>query len=235
MNRFGACPLALLFVCVGCGARKTVETSATPTSSPVAAQANLPQVPPDLKTDAFAYYGLGSVKPKNYDLTISSPTPWTSPLASTIRLIKVQPGKAIYEEKDSGPATDNATQELSLQTDGFYVDSMSPQVLKTPHLMQLPSKLTPGTTWTVSQSFAQKGASIQETLHYKVVGAQSVSTPGGKFDALYISGDGAGSISGRNAQFTQNSWYVKDFGLVKQVVQVVGKGVDTKIVQVFRN
>jgi hypothetical protein len=223
-------------IVLGCSPEKPETSTAKPSDSTAVngATSSIVEIPTNLKNDAYSYYGLGSPKPKVYDLTVSNPKPATTAQTITIVPKGFKDNKADFEETDSGQAMGDSTQEMSLESDGLYVESISPQTLKTPHFLQLPAKLDRGATWTSRQSVDAKGQSVDETLKFRVGEIQSVTTPAGKFQALDIVGTGTGTLQSKPATLFEESWYVKDFGMVKQVAKIESQGVTTTIVQTLR-
>jgi hypothetical protein len=192
-----------------------------------------PELPATLKNDAYSYYGLAAKSPKTYQLIVSN-SPTNSTQTVTISLESVKDGKAQFSETDSGSVLGESTQQMSLQVDGLFVESISPQTLKTPHFLQLPSKLTPNESWVSHQAVVDKGQEVDETLTFKVLGTRSITTPAGKFDALDIIGTGKGTLASKPTTLSEESWYVKDFGMVKQVAKIVTGGQTTTITQTLQ-
>ena len=84
-------------------------------------------------------------------------------------------------------------------------------------VMEFP--LTPGKSWTRS---ADMGGMTQSAI-FLVRGEEEVETPAGKFTALKIESHGGNSAPAGNTagtEFSALQWYVRDIGMVKEIVKL---------------
>lgn len=193
-------------------APKPAETSSTETATtkPVP-----PTVPDSLKTDAYEYYGMASEKPQKVTITMEQNGTKTYPGTHTITLVSASPDKAVFQETQTGAPSGDNNQTVSLTKDGIFIDAVDPYKLKTPHVLQLPTGLTPGKTWPYTIELDMGGSTLKVTSIGKVVGPQTIKTKSGPMQALYVTGDGAGTYGSSKVQLKDDWWYVKGKGLMK--------------------
>jgi len=204
----------------------TDSKPAADNSSNAAPGPTLDQLPASVKTDAFEYEGLANDKPQKFvDTSVqgsgkTKPEPMTGTFQITLKDIK--DGKAIFEEVSTGGQDGGQTEKMSADATGVYHEDLSPVKLLTPHVIELPAKLGPGTTWSDKTSVdlgAGVGISKVVTLDdsNKVVGVKSITTKLGTFDALEVDTSGKGTFDKQAITVDLKRWYVKGVGIVKQV------------------
>ena len=198
-------------------APSSAPVSSAVVSKPAMALTSLAQ---ELRSDAYEYYGLGNDKPVKLAFRKdSSPVPMAT---RTVKLVAVKDGKASFEEQQIGGLEDE-TQTMSLEPDGLYVMAASSGTLKTPHTLELPSKLSKGTEWQDNQELESQGTTIKLDGKYRVVGFEDVKTQAGPFpNALHVVGAIKGTRGGVPVSMSVEDWYAKGIGLVKQRLTVSG-------------
>lgn len=193
-----------------------VVASATGDTAP-AAQTPAPPVPDDLKSDAYHWYGLANDKPMNLEVTVSGGASYVG--TQTIHGKSVADGKAVFEVERTGELeTQLGTETLSLEKDGIFTTA-STLIKGAVRNEELPAKIAPGLTWQDSGNFnMNSGQHFEQNQTLKVVGEQTVQTKKGSEAALLITGAGQMKIDKASYRIESKSWYVKDRGLVKNVI-----------------
>ncbi|MEZ0327858.1 MAG: hypothetical protein ACAH95_18330 [Fimbriimonas sp.] len=216
-------PLALLVV--GCSpkdpATNTVggKTPATPTASnsdstPKALDRS--QIPAELKTEAYEYFGLDNDKPVDMQVVVSS-DPGVKTGTVTTTLSEIKDGKAIFTIDRTGGLMQLGTQKVTLQKDGIYVTESTDAVLESPQ-MELSSNLQPGSTWNSKLKVDKPGSNMELTTTYTVKGVQKFTTKKGPREGLLVVAKGSGTANGDPITFESSEWYVKGVGGVKAVL-----------------
>lgn len=179
-------------------------------------------IPPNLKTDAFAYYGLDNSKPLKFEMTASGQSPMSG--EQTVKFLGMKDGKATYNVERTGDLAANmGSQEMELSEKGLFVTSTTMGSIGEPTL-ELPSTLKAGDTWKLDQKLETTGGQTIETKSvYKVVGVQKVKTKGGDFDALLITATGPATYAGNTVQMEMKAWYAKGYGAVKSEITTKDK------------
>jgi hypothetical protein len=177
-------------------------------------------VPEELQTAAYHWLGLGygkaikyTIKGNNRELNGEQ----------TISPKSAEDGKVIYTVMRTGDlASQLGIEEWSLEKDGVYAISNT-RVTTSVREMQAPANMDPGKTWTSNtKAKMQNGGStvdVAQNLTYKVVGEQSVTTPVGKQQALLVKATGTLKIGEISNRVEASFWYVKDKGMVKNVLK----------------
>lgn len=195
------------------GGEKPTTTDAT---TPPASTAKLTDIPDSLKGDAYVYYGLGNPNPMNLEIAISDqPMPFTG--TQSIALKEIKDGKPSFVIERTGQLAKLGSQELRLEPDGLYNTKATIAKIG-PKDLELPMKLSPGTTWSSHAEISQDGQTIISDSVFKVSGVEKVTTKAGEHDALLITSTGQSTLEGKKAKTTSKNWYVKDLGLVKSVL-----------------
>jgi hypothetical protein len=187
-------------------------------------------IPADLKeTDAYKYYGLDNPKPVDMELVIS-PKNETLTGATVITLKEIKDRKAIYSiERTGGLHQYFGSEEDSLEPDGLHMISSSVGKLSSDRTLQVPSKLTPGTTWTVNTTLNTASGTATENTTYKVVGVQSVKTKVGTYDnALVVTSNGEATVQGVRNVANGKQWLVPGRGLVRYEISLTDTKKKTK-------
>ncbi|RYG31754.1 hypothetical protein EON81_22175 [bacterium] len=232
MNLRSLSPVLLVAFLVGCQAEEpkavgtpakgnpvaTGNPSTTPTPSgneaapPVAGNAD--EVPAELKTAAYEYYGLGNEMPM--DMEVKTTADAGVRTGSQITRFKgMEGGKAVYQIERTGGLTELLGQmEVSLENDGIYVKSASMAKVGE-HDIEMPAKLDPGATWEARTVVEQPDRQMNVLVKFTVVGEQSVTTPKGARSALLVTSTGTGTMMTKNVRMDSKSWYVKGVGMVK--------------------
>ena len=206
-------PLFLALLLAGCG--PSGPGAATASDAP-------PGLPDALKSDAFEYYGLGNDKPVRLEIVENGmPTSGTK----TIKLDKIEGGKASYVLRQEGGLAAQGDITLSLEKDGIYAMKSSVSKLKA-HSLEMPAKLEVGGGW---KDHTEMGDRIVLDSDLKIVGKERVSTPGGTFDeALHVTSKGGGTMGEGPIELETEMWYVRGLGAVKQILRITPKGKGAK-------
>lgn len=184
-------------------------------------------MPDALKNDAFEFYGLGNDKPVRMEIAQDAggmPGMGTSVGTRTIKLQKIEGGKATYVLSQEGALGNNGQGEitLSLEKDGLYTMASSTSKLK-PHSLEMPARLEVGGGWKDHTEMSDGRIVLDNEI--KIVGFERVSTPGGTFDdALHVTSTGGGTMGEGPIDLTTESWYVRGKGAVKQILNITPKG-----------
>lgn len=190
---------------------------------PTAPSVSLSDVPDVAKTDAYRYFGLSNDKPLKLEMAQTGEGTLTGSLKNT--LTSVKDGQAFFDV-DYGDGLESKMGSNSVRADKDGVHAVSMSLGKMAHEdLELPAKLSPGTTWTSHNSIEVAGGeAVKQDITYKVVGLQDVQSKGAKYSqALYVVGTGTIVAGKAKSQVTERAWYVKDKGPVKQTIdQKVG-------------
>ncbi|GEM_PF-5070355 len=191
------------------------------TAAPGGGAASYPSgFPNDLKNDAYAYYGLGNDKPMRLEI-LDGTGMGSSVGTRTIRLDKIEDGKAVYVLTQTGALSSEGDITLSLEPDGLYTMKSSANKIKA-HSLEMPAKLEVGGGWKDHTEMADQKIVLDNVL--KIVGKERVSTPGGTFDdALHVTSTGEGTMQGGPVTLETESWYVRGVGAVKQILKITPK------------
>lgn len=225
--------VAGLLLASGCGGpAKPAAKGGTPAPAPAgpstdSAPSNpeavsLSELPEELKTDAFEYYGLGNTKPVDLERTEEG-NPNVVTGSQRFWLKEVKDGKATFVVERTGGFASVGDSELSLESDGLY--AMSSTIGKiTPHQLELPAKLDVGTQWTSDTKLEQpNGNSLEQKATNKVVRAEKVKTKAGEYDALLVESSGPAKINGESVEMRTKAWFVKGLGAVKMEIVTTPK------------
>ena len=184
-----------------------------------------------LKSDAYAYYGLGNAAPMRLQIAYGEGGGLPTPATRTVIPGKREGDKQTFTLKNEGGTENEGDITLSLEPGGVYAMASTKNKI-VPHSVELPAKLDVGTTWKDHTQMTDQKIDLQNDL--KVVNKERVATAGGTFDdALHVKSTGGGTYRGAPATLTTESWYVRDLGPVKQIVVVTpGKGAKPQTVTI---
>ncbi|HWD40770.1 MAG TPA: hypothetical protein VG944_18120, partial [Fimbriimonas sp.] len=85
----------------------------------------LADLPPNLKNDAYEYFGLSNDKPLQYTMSGSASIP-KGTLTCQATLKAIADGKASFEYTQKGIPSAEMTNTVSLEPNGIYIMSMAP-------------------------------------------------------------------------------------------------------------
>lgn len=221
---------------LGCDSKAQTEDAPADKASPTTAAAPS-EVPDNLKSDAYHYYGMSNSKPMGISISVKAPgVERTLTGEQTIKFVGMEGGKAKFTVSRTGDAAEMGGEELLLGPSGITAASTSlGKVEGTP--IELPAELKPGTTWkndykvTVDQGPAA-GQVSEEHSTFKVVGTESVKTKAGTFDALKVESTGNNVRNGKKEKATTQTWWVKDRGAVKIVMTSVDESKATSTISI---
>lgn len=226
MNRLFFLPLALAFV-IGCGDPASAANSGSNSSesNATADVQKAPEVPADLKTDAFDYYGLGRTEPMKLAIKQSGQADKVG--TQTFKLVKVENGVAEYNLESSDELVGLDTATFKVEKGGIRAASNA-TITSDQTTWELPASLAPGKTWEIKTT---KDSVMQMTGTNKVVGTQEVKTPVATYkDALLITVNATGTQGGRSFKLVSKLWLVKGRGTVKTEIESIEGKTTNKIV-----
>lgn len=221
------------FVSLGCDKKddptKSGSTAATKPvpQSPVVAtsgpngagEAGLPidQVPAELKTEGYEYYGLTHGQPIEFEVSMpNSTTPDTG--TATTKLTAVKDGVATFVTERTGPLESLGAEELIVKKDGIYNTKIGGQPVE-PVQLVMPADVPIGKTWASKGKIKlQDGQTFTQDMKFKVAGQEKVKTKAGVFDSLKITAQGEIKVGDKRSQSNITAWYVKGLGTIKMEI-----------------
>jgi hypothetical protein len=231
MNRLWILGFALLLV-AGCDKGATAVSS----DSPVAATnsdgstgstpppATLDQLPAELKTDAYDYYGLGRTEPMKMQIKQGSMTPQEG--TQTVKLVKVENGVAEFSIEHTDGLSQLGTLVVKLEKGGVK-SATNASIESDESTWELPAGLNNGKTWDIK---TKPSSPLQLTGSNKVEGTREVKTAVGTYkDALLISSTGTGKQGSDSFKLVTKMWLVKGRGTVKSELERSANGKTEKI------
>lgn len=235
-------PLSLLAIlAIGCSGSSdapattaTTGTDAAPkTTATTAPEGTAPkpvvsEVPAAVKTDAYSYFGLDNAKTMNVEMRVKGRPTITG--AVTAKLSKVEGETATYTiERTGGIEADLGTDTILVDKTGVYIVGTTVGSMTPAKSLQLPSDLKPGASWTTESKVSKTdGTELTENGKYVVKGTEKLTTKVGTYDALVVTSTGTGTVKVQGktnpATYNATSYYVKDRGLVKQIINLTLQG-----------
>ncbi len=198
------------------------STNKVDTDAPVT-----PVLPAAIQSDGYHYYGLTRTEPMNYVVTVSNASGDQPPqnAAQSVKFEGMDGDKAKFVIHRTGALEPLGSMHVLVDAKGITIASTNPGTLKgTP--LDLPADVKPGTTWKSDYTIdfdksTTMPAGGSSTAHSttKIVGVQKVTTKAGTFDALLVESNEDDMLNGKPATIHSQTWYVKDRGPVKMVVQ----------------
>jgi len=233
---------AALLALSGCGARARASREArenaenqSPKESPVASQPADPDVklgnfatfPEDLKHDGFLYGGFNQqVRTQSYRLTTPS---GKSEGKVTTRYMGEVDGKYTFSRERTDGLQILGNDTVAITKSGVEIFQVTLGTLDKPYI-EVPAKLTPGTTWSVKSMMESPNGTIKENSTFKAVGEESVTVPAGTMKALKVVGTGTGSAGEIKFDTQSEFWMSKTSGLIKFSVTQKPKQGDSQTV-----
>jgi len=249
----GVLSVGMLGGCKDSSSTAANESSGSTASSPIkgtpppaksdktttASNPSLDQIPMELKTDGYEYYGLGNSATMKMELRQGSEK---SGLVGTqtITFKEMKDGAPIFTMEHGDGLAGLGSQELRVEKDGIYTVASTLAKVGA-HDLEIPAKLDPGVTWKSHEEVDKDNSNTIEDDVYKVVGVQKVKTSVGQYDALLITSAGESKTTGGNSKAISSSkihsegWYVKGRGLVRLTIHSTdpkGKESDLSIEEV---
>jgi hypothetical protein len=201
------------------GSNNAPEANNTASTAPKTQERgiDLGKIPADLKGDAFEYYGLGRTEPIKMSVTQNGTTEAAS---QTVKLTKVENGKAEFTISNEGGLSRLGEVLVSLDKEGIKVVSVNGQKADS-ETFELPTGLKVGKTWP----FKLQSGDLKLTGSNVVKGTESVTTAVGTYkDALLVVSTATGNQGGQKVQLKSKQWLVKGRGQVKaEITNVSGK------------
>jgi len=228
MKTYALSLLAILALggCSGSSEKSTTTTDTSPKTTPT--EAPKPEVPAAIKHDGYAYFGLGSTKAMNVEMRVPSRPTLTGAILP--KLVKVEGDTATFSvERTGGIAADLGTDTIFVDKTGVYITGTTVGTMTPSKSLQLPANLAPGATWTTHSKVSKTdGTELTENGTYVVKGTEKLTTKVGTYDALMVTSTGTGTVKFQGktnpATYSAVSYYVKDRGLVKQIINLTLTG-----------
>jgi hypothetical protein len=176
-----------------------------------------------VKTDGFAYYGLGNKEPIKLELKI--PSQKRNYTGSATPIFKDTVGEiARYVITRTGELKDLLGDEIvEARPDGIYVIGNSMGALSKPTL-DLPANPKKGFKWRVKSVLKTKNETIRQNIMCNVIGVVSVDDHGKKADALLVKTNGYVTLGGKLTPTSAKYWYEKNVGLIRTDLRVTPEG-----------
>jgi hypothetical protein len=213
------------------GSGKPVATSSNSTGTtpkPELPKVTEKDVPANLKTAAYDYFGCGNESVMDVELRVKGMPTKTGGM--TMKLEKIENGAATYAIERTGAIADDLGNEKAVvEPSGIYSTENSNATITPDKNLVLPSDLTPGKTWPSKTKVVRNdGQELEEQSTFKVVGEQSVTTKIGAQKALLVTSSGTANVKmpggPKKAKYETKSWYVKGRGAVKVVITLTLEG-----------
>ena len=232
------CAAIAAFGCSGTQQQQVYEGSGKPVTSATTTTGSTPKpespkvsekdVPANLKTAAYDYFGCGNESVMDVELRVKGMPTKTGGM--TMKLEKIENGAATYAIERTGAIADDLGNEKAVvDATGIYSTENSNATITPDKNLVLPSDLTPGKTWPSKTKVVRNdGQELEEQSTFKVVGEQTVTTKKGTQKALLVTSSGTANVkmpSGpKKAKYETQSWYVKGRGAVKVVITLTLEG-----------
>lgn len=193
------------------------EVASTGGSGTSATGLPIEQVPAELKTEGYEYYGLSHGAPIEFEVVMpNSSTPETG--TAVTKLTAVKDGVATFVTDRTGPLESLGSEELIVKPDGIYNTKIGGQPVE-PVQLVMPADVSVGKVWTSKGKIKlQDGKTFTQDMKFKVVGREKVKTKAGEFDALKVTAQGEITVGDKRSQSNITAWYVKGLGTVKMAI-----------------
>lgn len=234
-KRFSIVALAICLGLVGCQSEKSAEANSA-TDTPEATSSNAPtegtgtslsldKLPAELKNDAYEYYGLGRTEPLKMQIKQDGSAPSVG--AQTVKLTKVEGGKAVFTIEHNDGLSQLGEMTVVLEKDGVR-SAKNAQIEPDPSAWELPAGLSAGKTW---ETKTLPTSSLKLSGTNKIEGTKSLTTAVGTYkDAMLVTFSGTGEQGTEKFKLTTKMWMVKGRGTVKSELERSAHGKTIKIV-----
>lgn len=206
------------------------EPKAPETVSEEAPGKSTADIPAELKTDGYAYFGLENSKEQTF-VQKGGAASEAEAGQQTIYLGLVD-GEHTFKTVRTGASAAIGDSELVVRKDGLYTSKVGGSKLDKLSL-EVPADLKVGSSWRSNSSFKIKmdGADkvVSQNMTFKAVAIEKVKTKVGDFDAIKVVGNGTMTVGDRKGQNQSTMWFVKDVGLVRMHSNLNSDGVDQKM------
>lgn len=174
------------------------------------------EVPKELMSDAYEYYGLGRRDPIKMKVTAAGSE---TAATQTVSISAVEKDHVLLLVKNEGRLSILGDVTVKLDKEGVKIVAMGGIPLEK-ESMELPVGLTPGKKWP----FILPAPNVKISGTNTLVGTTKVTTSVGTYnDAILVTSSGAGEQSGKKVQLTSKTWFVKGRGQVKaEIVSTEG-------------
>lgn len=179
-------------------------------------------VPASLMHEGYAYFGLGNLKPMTYTAVVAStadtkPAPLKGTIVAT--LASATSTEAIFKVARTNLGTMDGTDDIRVDAEGVWTVSSTKGKFDKP-TMELPAKMDLGKSWPVKASFtADTGQSFSLEGTMKIERDEKIKVAAGEFMCRVVTLDTKLTTGGVTGRTTGTSWYAKDVGLIKQVME----------------
>jgi hypothetical protein len=198
--------------------KTTTSPGSTPATEPVA---KVEDIPANLKTDGFNYYGLGCTKTLSYKMTQQ---PNTGEKTGTQKVVYkgVRDGNPTFTIERDGELSILGNDEVIVKADGVY-STFAAATKIDPPMLNLPAKIEVGSTWPSQQTVKNtEGKEIKIDMSNKVVRKEKVKVAGGEFECFVTSTTGSMQTDDK-ITVNGTTWYAPGFGVVKLVINIKSK------------
>lgn len=196
---------------------KTTEPTVSSSGSGGPGSLSIDQVPAELKSEGFDYYGLAHTAPIEFEVLMPNSTSPETGTANT-KLTEVKDGVATFITERTGPLEQLGAEELVVKKDGIYNTKIGGQAVE-PVQLVMPADVPVGKTWTSKGKIElQNGQTFTQDMTFKVASQEKVKTKAGEFDALKITARGTITVGEKRSQSNIAAWYVKGLGTVKMEI-----------------
>lgn len=229
--------IGALALCFGCGPKDASTTAVNSEKAPSGQTQPLtsketgapvaPDLPANLQHDGYRYDGLSRTDPSNFLVTITNAAGAQEPLtgAQSVSFEGMDGGNAKFVIRRTGALESMGSEHVQVDPKGVTIVSTSPgQLDGTP--IEMPANVSVGSTWKTDYKVTlpksaqlPNGGTSEDHSTFKVVSNEKVTTKAGTFDALLVESNGNDILNGQPVTLHTKTWYVKDRGPVKIVLE----------------
>ncbi|HLO99716.1 MAG TPA: hypothetical protein VK171_14075 [Fimbriimonas sp.] len=213
---------------VGC---QTKDSENAPSGGDTNASGNTPtaeapkdlEVPKELMSDAYEYYGLSRREPIKMKVTANGTE---SAATQTVSISAVEKDHVLFLLKNEGGLQQLGDVTAKLDKEGVKIIAMNGAKLEK-ESMELPVGLTPGKKWP----FILPTPNLKLSGTNTVTGTSKVTTSVGTYnDAILVTSSASGEQNGKKVQLTSKQWLVKGRGQVKAEITSTEGGKKSTVV-----
>lgn len=179
--------------------------------------ASVDDIPANLKTDAYDYYGLACTKTLTYKFTRTGQPDATG--TQKVVYKGVSDGNPTFVIDRSGDLAILQNEEDITKADGVYTTFAVGSKIDPP-MLALPAKLDVGYSWTTDRTVqGQDGKPVKMDITNKIVGKEKLTVAAGEFDCYKITTTGQ-ITSDKARPVTGTTWFAPGYGAVKLVLNM---------------
>ena len=190
------------------------QTSTTdPEEEPIVKLSDADDVGPELRHDAYRYYGLGNQKAFVYELDQS--TGMVEEGSQEFAYQGMVDGVPTYKLIRKGSLSMLGEETYTLGADGISMVSTTMGDLSGPALT-VPADLSVGAKWSSTQSITRAdGQVVEMVIDHEVTGTETVETDAGSFETLVIDSSGTINVGDAKNTFTGKVYLAEGTGHIK--------------------